>query len=228
MRRGIVILGVVLLVAGAGLTAYGYSVSSQSLTIPLSPEAQGYNFNLLGSGSVSLNWNGGTPQTNVSFLKCSDSACSGQFVVLAKGNGSSGSISANVQAGTTYSVTETGSPAGVSATLQVTGFTYGELIGIGLLAVGVVLAIVGFRLRSKTPEPSPTGPPPPTEAQTEAKATAQAQADADTTYMAPMAAPVEAATGTRPNIKCANCGTMNEPWLTNCRWCKRTLTSTSD
>lgn len=30
----------------------------------------------------------------------------------------------------------------------------------------------------------------------------------------------------RPNIKCPNCGTMNEPWITNCRWCKRTLTST--
>jgi hypothetical protein len=34
------------------------------------------------------------------------------------------------------------------------------------------------------------------------------------------------APGQRPYIKCASCGTMNEPWLHNCRWCKRPLEST--
>jgi len=28
-------------------------------------------------------------------------------------------------------------------------------------------------------------------------------------------------------IKCASCGTLNEMWLHNCRWCKRPLTTTA-
>lgn len=38
--------------------------------------------------------------------------------------------------------------------------------------------------------------------------------------------PDAAAAGGRAFIKCASCGMMNEPWLTNCRRCRRTLTST--
>jgi hypothetical protein len=36
------------------------------------------------------------------------------------------------------------------------------------------------------------------------------------------------AAGGRAYLKCSNCGMMNEPWLTNCRRCKRSLSSTSD
>jgi YVTN family beta-propeller protein len=45
--------------------------------------------------------------------------------------------------------------------------------------------------------------------------------------MAPPAAPTPAPTGgRRPPLKCPKCGAMNEPWLTNCRNCKRPLQST--
>jgi hypothetical protein len=32
--------------------------------------------------------------------------------------------------------------------------------------------------------------------------------------------------GVRPPIKCPSCGAMNEPWITNCRNCRRPLSST--
>ncbi|HEV2520394.1 MAG TPA: hypothetical protein VGX00_07250 [Thermoplasmata archaeon] len=40
------------------------------------------------------------------------------------------------------------------------------------------------------------------------------------------ATPAAPSGGARPPIKCSSCGAMNEPWITNCRNCRRPLSST--
>ena len=71
---------------------------------------------------------------------------------------------------------------------------------------------------SPPPRPAPSPPPRPA-------ATVAVPPSAPRVTSAPPARPPAAGSARAP-LKCANCGTMNEPWLTNCRWCKRPLAST--
>ncbi|MCI4369249.1 MAG: hypothetical protein L3K09_06790 [Thermoplasmata archaeon] len=71
-----------------------------------------------------------------------------------------------------------------------------------------------------TPPPSVYTLPPQPEQAEEGSGSGAAVGPARMTT-APPTAP-----GARPPVQCKNCGTWNEAWITNCRWCKRTLSST--
>ncbi|MGI0132581.1 MAG: YncE family protein [Thermoplasmata archaeon] len=70
------------------------------------------------------------------------------------------------------------------------------------------------------PRAAPPTPPPPRPA----PARVPPSSTPKVSSAAPARGPV--AGSARAPIKCSSCGTMNEPWLTNCRWCKRSLGST--
>lgn len=79
------------------------------------------------------------------------------------------------------------------------------------------------------PAPPPAPPAPPRAAPSPPpRPVVKVPAPPTSTPRVSSAAPARgpAAGSTRPPIKCGNCGTMNEPWLTNCRWCKRPLAFT--
>jgi hypothetical protein len=59
----------------------------------------------------------------------------------------------------------------------------------------------------------------------ESSAPPAAEEDAGT-IQPPVSPAAQPGAGPRPNIQCSHCGAWNEPWITNCRKCQRTLTST--
>ena len=173
---------------------------------------------------------------------------------VASGNGESGSFSASVTGGTTYLVTQNGTTGNLSVVYAVSGFSLDSILGIVIVVVGIVLvALPGPRrtaaeeaaaraAESQDDEPGPDevtleapaskgapvmGPAPTavsSAAMVEAEPEPETEPDADTGAVASTSVP--AGGSGKKAIKCSNCGTMNEPWITNCRWCKRTLTTT--
>jgi hypothetical protein len=227
MRKGLVIVGAILLVIGilaAGLTFQ----QSSSVTVPPTPSAETAVLGSVTDGSMMVSWSGGASSTVLAVY--SGTSC-GPGSPLASGSGASGSLTLSVSAGATYSFCTTAGPA-VSATIQIDGFVPITFIGIILAAIGAFLLVMGImsrpRVRSApaavdTP-PSPAWSPSQSSAPT---ASAAAPGDQGSIMQAAPSAP-EVAQGNRPMLKCASCGTLNEPWLHNCRWCQRALTTTAE
>ncbi len=253
MRRGILIVGVVLVVLGVLLLGVSYVLggASQSVTLTqgsvLEITASG-----VGSSTLTLSWSGGTASTQLELTTCSNSACSVvSSSALATGTGASGSLSASISPGTQYAVVLNSGPP-LSLDYTASGITYGMVIGIVLVVLGVVVALLGARAKARTarpveyaessepvapaapaspyvvpapitpetadaPMPEPVGvrPPPPEPP----SRFMPASADQPAARTGPVA-------GARPSQTCSYCGTVNESWITNCRKCKRPLTST--
>lgn len=254
MRRGlfgagvaVAVIGAILLVAAlAGVE--GANVS-QSTTIPQWANYETITINTIGSGSLSVTWSGGSSNTQVYLAQCTNGPCS-TYSALATGHGSSGSISSSISSGS-YRLWENFTTNGVSGTYTVSGITLLEVIGLLVLAIGAVLIAVGVVLKAKPklvyqePEQEDAfkvGPSIPTAEVTPTKPAGPARPAAPTVEYRPErpepprfmkesepytpSAPSPNAPGDRPMRICANCGTANEPWITNCRNCKRPLSQT--
>lgn len=209
MRKGWLIGGIVLLVIGAIITAVAFSGSTQSESLPsgsclvLTPAT-------VGSDSVDFSWSGGSSGTTIELVDNCNS-----LNVLQSGGGSSGSFSYSLASGTTYGLANIGGGS-PSVTLTQHGITILELIGIVLLVLGVLLAVVGA-IRKPRMRPAMAAEDSPT--------TMEPAAEGDT-MAAPVAAPSPTPGTERARRICNYCGASNDPWLTNCRSCKRPLAST--
>ena len=201
-------------------------------------------------GSVTFAWSNAGNGFLFSIDHSDGPGCSAGSSV-ASGSGNSGSVSFNYAAGATYVVVASGNSFAVPVTISFSGISVLLVGGIAVAIVGAGLAFVGYIMRDKprrarappprarsilpplprqegdvpvglTPAPGPakTGGPEPS------GPVFFKPSGPEELYGAKDAAPEAKAPGDRPYIKCASCGTMNEPWLHNCRWCKRALEST--
>lgn len=220
MRKGLLVSGIVVLVLGAALAAYGFTfLNSQAETVPAYPSYAEFSVPSIGSASVTISWSGAPSGTTVDVYRCS-TGCASSEGFTASGSGSSGSVSFTAAQGQTYEIYAQGASSGVPATVKVTAISILDLIGIVLIVLGAVLVLLGAVMKARAPRPAA--------AEESMPVAADAGADADTMVMAPPPAQPTAApvAGQRPPITCSYCGTVNEPWLTNCRKCKRPLTTT--
>jgi hypothetical protein len=181
---------------------------------------------------------------------CSGMPCTAAGGPAATGQGSSGSLSVSVTSGSSYAILAQGTAQPVSATTTVTGLTLLMLLGVILALLGIVLLVLARGGAAKAPlgaseeadEESPeeeddgirweapVAPPP------VVVAAPPPQPAPRRAYVAPPPPPREepeeeeaapaAPFKARPTIICAKCGTPNEPWITQCRKCKRPLSST--
>jgi hypothetical protein len=284
MRRGLFIVGIVLLVVGAILFGWAFFTfaSDSSQTVP---NIQSQSIETLtpppgfGTYTFSASWSGAPASTSVYVVPCSTSDCSTVAIggAIASGSGSSGSLSATMSPGTTYAIfaaQSSGPATPVTVTYHFSGFTDLMLIGVIVLVLGVVIAVIGARLSPRvvpvpvattteeettsapaapyaipakitpssatnsapsTPAARPATPPAraPTPPVPAPASLADEEPEVGTT---PRFMPASSAsdgtasptsrTGSRPDRTCTFCGTVNEPWITNCRKCKRPLAST--
>ncbi len=239
MRRGVFAIGIVLLIIGVVLVALPL-LTPTTFNIPASPSALEITPNLVGSGSATISWSGAASTTQITVYSCPGGTCSAAGSTLASVTGASGSVTFSVQAGSTYAVTATGTSAPVAAKMTLSGISPGQLLGVGLLVVGAILALLGYRAQPRAP-PAEAAPAAPVEtpfstASPEISGPVVVASTAEeTTYPSgPLGAsggsesPTPAASGSRPSRKCGHCGTLNEAWITNCRKCKRPLASTGN
>ncbi|MCI4321374.1 MAG: hypothetical protein L3K18_05830 [Thermoplasmata archaeon] len=227
MRIGLVIVGVILLVVGllaAGLT---YQQTQTLSPLPEYPNAYEATLGSVTAGTMTIAWSGGNANSTVFVYQCSSSSCQSLGSPVAKGTGDSGTLKFSVTGGTTIAIDATGGST-ISATVTTDGFVPFTFIGVGLAAAGAFLLVIGImanrRIRA-APEsyadaaPVQDAPPAPL-----------MPGEVDQGHImqaapAPAAAP---APGPGQMIKCASCGTLNEMWLHNCRWCQRPLTTTAE
>jgi hypothetical protein len=256
MRRGLLGIGIALAVLGAillvaALSGVDGNNVAQNTTIPQWSNFETVTVNSIGSASLTVSWSGGVTTTQVYLATCHNSACS-QYSSLATGHGGSGSISASISSGT-YRVWENStSTAPLAGSYTVSGITLLDILAFALLALGGVLVVVGLLLKAKpkvvyqeeedkdlfkvgsslpgapevtaTPARGPTPPPKPVVEYRPERPEPPRYMKESEPYTP--SGPSPNAPGERPMRVCANCGTTNEPWLTNCRSCKRPLSTT--
>lgn len=192
MRRGILIVGIVLAILGVLLVGLGFLVpgasgSPQTQTLAPYPTDLCITPSGIGSSTLTVSWTGGSANSQVVLTPATDASC--QTVsqgALAKGTGPSGSLSASVSPGTAYAVYVQGASTPVTVTYSMSGITYLMLIGIALLVVGIVVAILGARARPRTVEMAAAEPEEP--AAPAAPYARPAPITADTAMPAPVAA----------------------------------------
>ncbi|MCI4344782.1 MAG: hypothetical protein L3J87_04075 [Thermoplasmata archaeon] len=194
--------------------------------------------------------------TFTSMSQCSGLPCTSAGGPIATGHGTSGSVTFAVDSSSTYDLVAQGSSLPIAASASLSGLTLLMLLGVILAILGVVLFVLARGGGTKSPSAmgsaegaeeespaeeeddgvrweAPVAPPP----VVVAAPPKPAQPPARTAYVAPPPPPrdepeeEEAAPAApfkaRPPIICAKCGATNEPWLTQCRNCKRPLTSTA-
>lgn len=230
------IIGIVVLLLGVLLIALGFTVfNTISNSVPDYRATGGSMVELTpqvyGSASTSITWSGANSGTTVTLYACPDSSCSGApfsnlsvLTQLGTGTGGSGSFSASLQGGHTYLLAETGTPGGVACTATVTGFGLSFILGLVIAIIGLILVVLPSKAKAPTPESEEEAG---SAGASPAAAVAPESPGAERVYsnIAPTVNPEPSSQ--RANLKCAHCGTMNEPWITNCRSCKRPLASTS-
>ncbi len=254
MRRGILIAGIVVVAVGLLLLILAFAVQAtpSSSAMPVYPSYLSVSSTAIGGVSLSVSWSGASPGTTV-YLTDNTPSCPSPTSVVATGQGASGSLSAKLSSGTTYALFACSDPAGGSLSTTTTGISPLVLIGILVAVVGAVVAVLGVRARPKVaapaaaPEEESAGPaaspyvvPRPMTAQ-EAGAASSGNTPVGTRPEPPEpvrfmpaydpGSPSGAAAssgGARPSRTCVFCGTVNESWITNCRKCKRPLSSTGD
>jgi hypothetical protein len=251
VRQEIFIAGIVVIIVGVLIA--GDSLTLTSDTESISNPATGCQNRLaitpptVFGGSESMSWAGAPSGFSFSVAKESGSSCSLGDIV-ATGSGTSGSVSFSVSAGTTYVVNASGNTAALPVSLSYSGVTLILLAGIAVAVVGAVLAFVGYVMRdrprrARAPPPAPKSILPPLARQesevptyvppvrqpaaaTEPTGPVFFKPDAPQPGAAEDSANAPKAGGQRAWTKCKACGTMNEPWLHNCRFCKRALETT--
>jgi hypothetical protein len=230
MRKGLVVIGVVLLILGVLVAGLSYQQTTGT-TIPTSPSALSLTLGTVIAGTMTVSWTGGGSSETINVFQCSSSSCGATGSPIAVGHGDSGSLSFGVSSGATYAIQATGSPA--SATVQISGFGIATFIGIILAAIGSFLLVIGIvakpRVRAAPEEvapPTAAAAPPSFAGETPGQTWHTGPRGQETIMKARVETP-QAAQGTLQSIKCASCGTMNEPWLHNCRWCQRPLETTA-
>ncbi|MCI4335535.1 MAG: hypothetical protein L3K04_07930 [Thermoplasmata archaeon] len=143
----------------------------------------------------------------------------------------------------------------LSGSYTVSGLTLLLLLGIVLLIAGVLVLVLGALAKAKPkvvyeeeqeekfhigpmakdpnaePAAAASTPPPPRPKPTAPPVEYRPERPAPARYMKetePYAMPNEPPTAgsERPQLTCRKCGTVNEPWVTNCRNCKRPLSHT--
>ncbi len=221
MRKGVLITGIILLVLGLGSIAYPMVIGGP-VTIPELPSQIGPIPPIIGSGTYTVTWSGGTSSTYVVLYQCVDSSCSSIGAILANGTGASGSFKATLTAGDSYGLFEDGTPISVSGTATDMGITPLVLIGVILVVVGLILTLFAFMSRGRRAGRGVVADEPVTPAESPPPSNEPDQG----TIQAAIPAAAQPTAGVRANLKCSHCGAWNEPWLTNCRKCQRTLTST--
>jgi len=223
MRKGLFITGIILLLIGLISIAYPMVVGTSS-SIEAYPNLSEAVPPVVGSGTFTLHWSGGTADTHVVLFQCVSSNCSVIGPILANATGASGSFSVTLHSGDSYALFEYGTPFSVAGSATDMGITPLVLVGIVLVVVGAVLAGLAFVGRGRVAEAGPEEPVmPPESAPVAVVETPTPDAG---TVQPPVPSAAAPPPGRRANIKCSHCGAWNEPWLTNCRRCQRTLTST--
>lgn len=250
------VAGIVVAIIGVVLLVFLGLGSSTSVVIPSFPGAEAVSPPPTIGGipsTLTVSWSGAAAGTTVYIYECKDAACSSLGSNLASGHGSSGTLSIQYTSGTTYAITESGTSGGVSGSFSLHGLLILGVVGIALIVVGALLAGIGWRRAPKVRE---VAPPPEEAAGSELIYGAETQRPAaispESEAAVPMSVPMpEHATetesaemtapappprrptdipqtgpGSRPPIQCRACNTWNEPWLVNCRWCHRPLTTT--
>lgn len=244
------ILGLVVLVLGVLVVALPYAgVNAMAETVPSvsSGSVAEVSPAIYGGGTLTVSWSGAPSSTEVTLYSCpGDPSCSSitsssQLQAIASATGSSGSISSSVSGGQTYVLTESGTSGSLSVTATVYGFGLVGVLGAVIAVIGVVLVVLPVRRPAAAPAAEAPAAGEPSEAGEESIVMAAPTPVVDTTpaprplpmpeaeeaTMAPMPSPAVPAGGSgRAPIKCSKCGTMNEPWITNCRYCRRPLSST--
>ena len=231
MRKGLVIVGVILLIVGVIAAGFTYQQTTD-LQIPQSPNASVATLGSVTAGTITVNWNSGSSNTVVKACQCADPSCGSLGSVVGSGTGGSGSFSFSASSGATYAFAS--NSAGVSGSVVIDGFVPLTFIGIALAGVGAFLLVVGAMARPRhRPAPTPMMEPTPAAGPMGSSRAplmgTPTSGSEEEMVMPPMAAePSPAAGSSNPAqmIKCASCGTLNEIWLHNCRWCKRPLTTT--
>lgn len=151
MRRGIVIGGIVLVIIGLLAVGGGYAIGSASTTVTTpAGSVETLTPSTIGGGSISVSWTGAAAGDTI-YLMSGTATCSGPSGVVAKGTGASGSFSASLSSGTTYSLyaCSGASPAGATFTYSFSGISTLMLIGIVLAVVGALLLVAGFVAKPK-------------------------------------------------------------------------------
>lgn len=159
MGRGTVIAGVVLLVIGLLLIAGGYYVNAANKTASAAAgEVLTLSPSTLGSASLSLSWSGAGSGSTV-YVITGTPTCTSPSGIVAQGSGDSGSLTASLSSGNTYSIyaCNGGNGAAANFTYSATGLSYLMVGGIVLALIGVILAVVGRRGSAK---PAPAAAPP--------------------------------------------------------------------
>ena len=219
MRRGLFVVGLVVLIVGLGLALLPFlATTTESVpagsVLTISP-------NYLGSGTVTVSWSGAPSGTDVRLFSCTNAQCT-PGNDIASGQGGSGSFSANLVGGTMYGIATSGTGgAAVALTLKAVGLTPLVLVGIVLLVIGAALAGLSFRRRREASAPVAGSAPAETAGAVEGEG-----APGETVYSVPEPE-THTAGSDRPPLTCQYCGTQNEVWITNCRKCKRPLHSTA-
>ncbi|MHB8351252.1 MAG: hypothetical protein ACYDFT_00930 [Thermoplasmata archaeon] len=256
MRRGILIAGIVVLVIGILLLVLSFAVqaSPQSTSMPVYPNYLSLTPTTIGSASVTVSWSAASAGTTV-YLTFGTPTCANPSSVVGQCRGASGSFSASLSPGNTYALYACSDAAGGSLSTTTSGFSILGIIGIVVAVVGAIVAVVGVRARPKVatstsaapeenaaPEASPYFVPRPMTAQEAGSASTgttpigmQEGAQEPARFMPaydpgspkpPSTAPAPGEA--RPSRTCVFCGAVNESWITNCRKCKRPLSSTGD
>jgi hypothetical protein len=159
MRKGIFIVGIVVILVGVGILTLGLATLSQTSSIPppaitsQSGQVLAISPPFVGSGTVNLAWSGANQSFRFEVFQCSDSSCSSpaSTTPLATGGGPSGTASFTGSGGTSYAVLTTSQVTtnSVPVTISLSGLTLLELIGIIVAAVGGAVAALGFLLKAK-------------------------------------------------------------------------------
>jgi hypothetical protein len=249
MRRGLFIGGIVLLIIGILAIGVGYAVE----TTPVNQQITGASALTLqpqtvGNAQVSISWSGGSTGTDLYLVSSTPDCFTTPTSSVAHGSGASGSLSASLSPGTTYYLFINGCPTGTTLSISYTpsGLTYLMLIGVVIIALGAILAVLGARLQPRpkyvappeepapapayvipTPiQPTPTTAPGPVVGVRPAAPAPPPRFMPASESTEPAAVTSTTPSGPRANRTCASCGTINEPWLTNCRKCTRPLGTT--
>lgn len=162
MRRGLVVAGAVVLVAGLLLFAFSMAVTT-TVSIPVFPQEQVLQgIHAFGSATMQVHWNGGVAASVVHVFRCTLANCSTGGDEVGNATGAAGTMAVGVVGGASYALSVTGPPAKVSASINLIGITPIGLVGFVVLLVGVGFLVVAFR-KSRTPSatrPSPPATPP--------------------------------------------------------------------
>ncbi|MCI4349434.1 MAG: hypothetical protein L3J93_04370 [Thermoplasmata archaeon] len=265
MRRGVFLIGVTLIAVGAIIALLSVVLSSFSVAIPATSGPSAGQVGplavtppgLVGSGSITMSWNGAPSAFRFQIYQCSDATCAQRGTTpVATGGGSSGTVSFDVNSGTTYVVLAQANTNAVPSTWQLTGLTFLSLIGIVIAIGGGALAFAGYRMKAPRRATLAATEAPEQREMFSTKPFKDLQVGAASQFVGehservragaaqpsgpvyfqpsepeelygagdtPTAAPAK---GVRPPVKCSYCGEMNEPWITNCRRCRRPMTST--